>query len=158
MLKFEVKLNRSFGESDNRYLRHGVPHRIDGPSILFSFARIEYYQYGVRHRWDGPSFVHRSQRHFYVRGKPYTKWDFTQHPVVIELNVKKCIESNAWLPMDTAPRTGEIVLVGNHLHKCISTMRYTEGWGSMHSGGVEVEPTLWYPITPLPDSITQRRY
>lgn len=60
------------------YYRHGVEHRIDGPSDIHDSGDMFWDQYGELHRMDGPALLtpNRKNAEYYIRGDFFTKTEY----------------------------------------------------------------------------------
>jgi hypothetical protein len=51
------------------YKKHNLPHRVDGPALIWDTNDQWWYQYGKLHRTNGPALTAMHNVSYYHRGK-----------------------------------------------------------------------------------------
>lgn len=46
------------GDAGTMYTLNGVPHREDGPAVIYKDGTIHYFKNGKKHRTDGPATIY----------------------------------------------------------------------------------------------------
>lgn len=74
-------------ESEQRWYKFGVHHRVNGPATVGTFYKAWYYN-GVPHRLNGPSLVSEVlsnlQDTYAIHGSYIKKQEYYNHPLVVK--------------------------------------------------------------------------
>jgi hypothetical protein len=76
-LKYDIECVSSLtvGTKGLVYNRHGKPHRINGPAVIWEDADFGYFQFGDYHRDSGVAFFLYADPCYFRRGKEYVMRD-----------------------------------------------------------------------------------
>ena len=58
------------------WLKHGIPHRTDGPARIFNDGTKSWYIDGRLHRTDGPAVESEGITEWWVKGVQYSEEEF----------------------------------------------------------------------------------
>ncbi len=58
------------------WLKHGIPHRTDGPARIFNDGTKSWYIDGRLHRTDGPAVESEDITEWWVKGVQYSEEEF----------------------------------------------------------------------------------
>lgn len=72
------------------WFQHGIPHRMDGPAVVYPYGSEEWFQNGKRHRTDGPAVTDNEAKHWFINGVRHRedgpaieyadgRWEWYQH-------------------------------------------------------------------------------